>query len=798
MDDTGKLATEEATDFRKSKEALKAFIFHTGKACASGIRTAWSATKQAGAHLKQTSAPDIARTSHAVCTVISPRISRLAVFARGWKLLRGFTRSRWLSVFLMLALTLAGGLLYLLASLPINGGLAAESSGAMTFEASKGEVFATRGVLKGQQLPGLTDLPPHLPQAVIAIEDRRFYDHLGIDVRGILRALWRNSVSGGVREGGSTITQQLARLLFLSQDRTLKRKLQEAMLSIWLESKLSKDEILTRYLNTAFFGAGAYGIDAAARRYFGKVPKDLTLAESAMLAGLIRAPSQLAPTRNFGGAKERADVVLDAMAASGFITAEMAEETKSQQVNLRIPPETPPGSNYFVDMVTNDFRRVLGPLAGDVRLQTTLDLELQNLAQGVIERRLDTEGAKRKVSQAALVAIRKDGAIVAMVGGRDYEASQFNRAVQARRQSGSLFKVFVYDAALQRGLTPASIVVDRPVTIGDWEPENYRGGHRGTMSARVAFANSVNTVAVQIAEKVGIDAVIESARKLGVQSPLPSVPALALGAGEVTLLEMTKAYAAIGFGVQTIEPFAIRAVAGPQNQALFTGGKATSGISGAAQTTRAMLVDLMQAVVESGTGKAARIGGVPIGGKTGTTQESRDAWFIGFTPDLAVGVWVGNDDNTPMNDVTGGDLPARIWHEFVDQSLKRQAKTATPAPPSDESTSRLRGRARVIDTATLEINGQSVALFGVEINQDRRATRALASFLRRRDVQCAPAHDSNSFRCSAGGRDIAEAVVAAGVAPASENATQDILAAEEAARAHRAGIWRRRGADIER
>ena len=360
-----------------------------------------------------------------------------------------------------------------------------------------------------------------------------------------------------------------------------------------------------------------------------------------------------------------------------------------------------------------------------------------------------------------------------------------------------MFKVFVYDAALQRGLTPASIVVDRPVRLGDWEPENYGGGFRGSMPARAAFANSVNTVAVQLAEQVGVQAVIESARKLGVQSPLPSVPALALGAGEVTLLEMTKAFAAIGFGVQTLEPHAIRAIVGPQDQALYTKGKTATDIAGASQAARSMLVELMQGVVESGTGKAARLNGVPVGGKTGTTQENRDAWFIGFTPDMTVGVWVGNDDNAPMSGVTGGDIPARIWHEFMDQAQKRREK----APPSTVATSapqraveagaRLRGRAEAIDSATLAIDGRAIALFGVDTNPDRRATRAVAQFLRRREVQCAAASDPGSFRCSADGQDIAEAIIAAGVAPASANATQDLLAVEEMARAQRVGIWRR-------
>jgi penicillin-binding protein 1A len=688
--------------------------------------------------------------------------------------------------------------LYLLATLPVGGGINADSQGATTFEAANGTLFAARGVLKGQQLAA-EEIPANLRDAVIAIEDRRFFDHHGVDLRGTFRAAWRNTAAGGIREGGSTITQQLARLLYLSPERSVKRKLQETLLALWLETKLSKDEILTKYLNTAFFGAGAYGIDAASKRYFGKPPKELSLAEAAMLAGLVRAPSQLAPTRNFGGAKERADLVLQAMVDSGKISADAAESARTQNVTLRTPPDTPPGSNYFVDMVAADFRKLLGGPAGDVRLQTTLDLELQNLAQGVIERVLDAEGGKRRVSQAALVALRRDGAIVAMVGGRDYESSQFNRATQARRQAGSLFKVFVYDAALQRGYNPSTTVVDRPVRIADWEPENYSGNYRGPMSVRSAFATSVNTVAVQLADEVGIPVVIESAKRLGIQSPLQAVPSLALGAAEVTLLEMTKAFAAIGFGLQALEPHSVRGIVGPNQQALYAKGKTATEVSGSAVATRAMMLDLMQAVVETGTGKAARLNGVPVAGKTGTTQEYRDAWFIGFTPELAVGVWVGNDDNAPMANVTGGDMPARIWKEFVEQVVRRQVRTATvakapasqnPASQNNEANERIRGRADVVDTATLVINDRTIPLFGVEPNRDVRALRALARYLRRREVTCAAA-EAGSFRCAAAGQDIAEAVLAAGVSRASANASPELLAVEEMARAQRAGMWSR-------
>jgi 1A family penicillin-binding protein len=716
-------------------------------------------------------------------------------------------RARYLLALLAVILVpLSGLVLYSVATLPIAGGLQVEpTQSAVTIESAKGEPFATRGVFKGDRLTA-QDLPPHLAQAIIAIEDRRFYQHWGVDLRGILRAGWRNSQAGGTREGGSTITQQLARLVFLSPERTFRRKTQEALLAIWLEGQLTKEEILLRYLNTAYFGAGAYGVDAAAKRYFGKRASELILAESAMLAGLVRAPSQLAPTRNFGGAKERQETVLQAMVETTAISAAEAETARAQKVNLRTPPETPPGANYFVDMVAGDLRRILGSSSGDLTLRTTLNLELQRLAEGVIERRLEQEGAKKKVSQAALVALGKDGAVLALVGGRDYEASQFNRAVQAKRQAGSLFKLFVYMTALQRGYTPQSVVVDRPTQIGEWEPQNYSGGFRGSMSLRNAFAHSVNTIAVQLSDEVGIPAVIDTAKRMGVQSPLPAVPSLALGAAEVTLMDMTRAFGSVAAGVQSIEPYAIRSIAGSSQQALYTKPNAGTEVSGQLGASRAMMLELLQAVVNEGTGKAARIANVAVGGKTGTTQEYRDAWFIGFTPELIVGVWAGNDDNTPTNRVTGGDLPANIWRDFVGRALpvisKPAAQAARRGPdgaPAEGVAASLgqqvtdaggRGVADVVDTATLAIRGRLFKLEGVVADDDRRALRALSRFLRRREVVCVSAASADRARCTVEGQNLSEIILSNGGARATPDAPAELLAAEDEARSARLGIWR--------
>jgi penicillin-binding protein 1A len=708
---------------------------------------------------------------------------------------------------------LVGLALYSIATLPIAGGLQVElTQSALTFEGAQGDVFATRGVFKGDKLTA-ADLPPHLAQAIVAIEDRRFYQHNGVDPWGILRAGWRNSQAGAAREGGSTITQQLARLMFLTPERTLRRKVQEALLAIWLESQLKKEDILLRYLNTAYFGAGAYGVDAAARRYFGKKAGELKLSEAAMLAGLVRAPSQLAPTRNFGGAKERQEIVLQTMVETKAITSAEAETARAQPVKLRTPPETPPGSNYFVDMVAGDVRRFLGASSGDLTLRTTLNLELQRLAEGVIERRLEAEGSKKNVSQAALVALGRDGAILAMVGGRDYEASQFNRATQAKRQAGSLFKLFVYLTALQRGYTPQSVVVDRPTQIGEWEPQNYSGGFRGSMTLRNAFVHSINTIAAQLGEEVGIPAVIDTAKRMGVQSTLPAVPSLALGSAEVTLLEMTRAFGSVAAGVETIEPYSVRSIASNSQQVLYTKAGAGTEVAGQLGASRAMMIDLLQGVVSEGTGKAARLANIPVAGKTGTTQEYRDAWFIGFTPELVVGVWVGNDDNTPMNRVVGGDLPANIWHDFVGraqpivsrtsaQLARRSPDTLNPAGPAARSTpaasipvvagsdAGARGAADVLDTATLAIRGRKIQLEGILGDDERRAVRSLARFLRRREVICEPSAAPERYRCNVDGQDLSEVILSNGGARATADAPAELLAAEEEARSARLGIWR--------
>ncbi|KNY20997.1 PBP1A family penicillin-binding protein [Methylobacterium sp. ARG-1] len=694
--------------------------------------------------------------------------------------------------------------IYLLAALltlpPLGGAVVDTGQRAITVEADDGRVFATRGSFRGQKLTA-ADLPPNLAKAIVAIEDRRFYSHWGIDLRGLGRAAWRNVAGGGVREGGSTITQQYVRLTSLNQEKTLWRKVQEAFLALRVESTMSKDEILLGYLDAAYFGAGAYGADAAARRYFGKPAKALTLPEAAMLAGLVRAPSQLAPTRNLGGAKERADVVLQAMVETGAITQGEADAARKQSVSLKSPPEAPPGTNYFLDMIAGDVKRLAGT-DGDMTVRSTLNLDLQSLAEGVVARRLDKDGTKRKVGQAAMVVLSKAGAILAMVGGRDYEDSQFNRAVQAKRQPGSLFKLLVYLTAYEQGLTPETVMDDRPVRIGDWEPENDDGRYRGPVPLRTAFALSINTVAAQLGQDVGIPAVIATARKLGIQSELPNVPSLVLGSGAVSLLEITRAYGSVLSGRAPLQAFGIHAIRGAAPQPLYVRAD-PAPTAPLAQEPRQMMLDSLQAVVESGTGRAARVPGQIIGGKTGTSQDFRDAWFVGMTPDLVVGVWIGNDDDSPMNRMFGGEMPAGIFHDFVQRASAQLAKgkprpsaeraepapAAASAPPAPVASAEIRGVPEVIDTGTLSLRGRTVRLLGV-VGERGHLARQLANYLRRREVVCSLA-DGATARCRIEGDDLAALILTAGGARAAEDAPPDLLGAEEQARAERVGLWGR-------
>ncbi|KEC75961.1 UNVERIFIED_ORG: 1A family penicillin-binding protein [Rhizobium esperanzae] len=508
--------------------------------------------------------------------------------------------------------------------------------------------------------------PPHLIDAVLSIEDRRFMDHFGIDPRGMGRALLRNLEAGSVVEGGSTITQQLIKLQYLDSDRTIKRKIQEVVIAFWLEWKLGKAEILTRYLNSVYLGAGATGMPAAARIYFNKDIGALDLPEAAMLAGLLRAPSQWNPIDNFEGARQRTMVVLDAMAANGKITAPEAAEAKTSFAKLHPTTPTPRSGSWFADWISPQASEIAGASPGSTTVRTTLVPQLQQSAERIVKKALDGEGKTVGASQAALVAMTPDGAVVAMVGGRDYKASQFNRAVTAMRQPGSTFKLFVYYAALKAGFTLSDQVMDAPIDIDGWSPENSGGNYSGWVTLAEAFARSLNAASVALAQEVGLDNVIAAARELGIDAPLANTPSLALGTSEVNLLNLTSAYASVQLGKAPVKPWGIidfQAAGQPKTFRVGSQSKPDVDLS----PYQSDLLGLLQLVVERGTGRGADPGTFAAG-KTGTSQDNRDAWFVGFTDALVVGVWVGNDDDAPMKGVTGGGLPAHIWRDFMRES----------------------------------------------------------------------------------------------------------------------------------
>lgn len=559
---------------------------------------------------------------------------------------------------ILLALLIA----WLAITAPLSKSLEPVAAPSLTVLSAEGEPIARRGAVIGEPVD-VTRLPPHVAEAFLAIEDRRFHGHFGVDPLGIGRAMLVNLRAGEVREGGSTITQQLAKTSFLSADRTAGRKIQEALIAVWLEAWLSKEEILSRYLSNVYFGDNVYGLRAAARHYFSRAPEELTVPQAAMLAGLVKAPSRLAPTSNLEGAQERSRLVMDAMVEAGFLSQEEREELKPARLRPGGSDDVPTGT-YFADWVLPEASELAESAYGERKIRTTLDGDLQRLAVRTIR------GAGLGNAQVALVAMRPDGRVVAMVGGKDYSKSAFNRATQARRQPGSAFKLFVYLAALRAGYTPNTPVNDVPVKIGNWEPENYEGRYRGRISLREAFAISSNSVAVQLQEKVGRRNVIRAARDLGVTSPLQPNPSLALGTSGVSLLDMTAAFAAVAAGRYPIKPRGL-----PDDSRGWLGRWWPSSDELRRDPAFRMLRDILHSVTRQGTGKAAALS-VPTFGKTGTTQDYRDAVFIGFAGDLVVGVWVGKDDNSPLPRVTGGSLPARIWRSFMSEALGTR-----PAPP---------------------------------------------------------------------------------------------------------------------
>jgi penicillin-binding protein 1A len=531
---------------------------------------------------------------------------------------------------------------------------------SVTLLAADGTEFAHYGDTAGPPIK-VSEMPRYLPQAVLAIEDRRFYSHPGIDIFGLLRALVTNIVSGELRQGGSTITQQLAKNVFLSNERTMKRKIQELIVAFWLEHKFTKDQILSLYLNRVYLGAGTFGVSAAAERYFDKPVSQLKLNEAAMLAGLLRAPSRYAPTRDLALSMQRTRVVIDAMEDAGYINAAQARTAKAEPIALARPADNI--GRYFADWAIDQVGGYIGNVTRDIIVKTTLDIKVERAAERKLRQTIEGPGAKVDVTQGAAVVMATDGAVRAMVGGADYGDSQFNRAVRAMRQPGSAFKPFVYIAALDAGYTPDQVLIDEPVQVGDFRPRNFEGKYRGAVTMEQALAHSINTVAVRVLNQVGVDKVIQWAKRLGITSPLRREAGLALGSSEVTLLELTAAYGTFANHGAGVWPYGVTEVTDSTGKVIYRrlGSGPSLRIDGklVAEMNR-----MLSAVVQYGTGRAANTGR-PVAGKTGTTDDYRDAWFIGYSANNIAGVWLGNDDHSPMKRVTGGGLPARIWHDIM-------------------------------------------------------------------------------------------------------------------------------------
>jgi 1A family penicillin-binding protein len=543
--------------------------------------------------------------------------------------------------------------------------------------------FARRGGCVAEPVK-YAEIPQHFVDALVSMEDRRFFLHPGIDPIGLARAAQANRAAGHIVQGGSTLTQQLIKNAYLSSERTFERKEKEAWMALALELRLSKQEIFERYVSSAYFGEGCFGLRAAAKRYFDTPVQKLTLPQSAYLVSLLKSPTAL--RQNPEEAKERAGLVMEAMVENGKL--DYRKKDKLKPVLPEIEASASDGG-YYADWVASTIRLPKDGNYAPLPVHTSFDPKLQNLAEEAIEKVLSKQGEQRKASQAAMVVMRTDGRVLAMVGGRDYDESQFNRAVQAKRQPGSSFKLFVYLAGLRGGLTPESTLVDQPIKIGDYEPKNFGRHYRGPVSMRQAFASSINTVAVQISEAVGRKPVMEAARDLGVTADLHATPSIALGVYEVNLLEMTSAYAAAAAGAYPVKPWTITGFDESEEHVLPPAGSGEWRLE-----KKEQLQQLLRANVTSGSGSAARLS-IPSYGKTGTSQDYRDAWFIGFAGNLVVGVWVGNDDFSKMRSVTGGSLPAAIWASFMrdaieqDEGFQKRVPTvaAFPAKPNPKDKS---------------------------------------------------------------------------------------------------------------
>ncbi len=630
----------------------------------------------------------------------------------------------------------AGFVLFVLAvgwlalTAPLSKSLQPPTPPSITLLASNGTPISRRGATIGAPVDAET-LPEHVTNAFIAVEDRRFASHWGIDPWGITRAMFRNVAAGGLREGGSTITQQLAKNAFLDSDRTAGRKIREAMIALWLEAWLTKNEILSRYLSNVYFGDNAYGLSAAAKHYFSTTPEKLSIGQAAMLAGLVKAPSRLAPTGNLSGARARQAVVVGAMVRGGFLSAADAADVGPARLRPDKVKQLPDGT-YFADWVLPAARDQAGAISTEARVTTTLDARLQKMAERVVRR------AGLNKAQVAIVAMRPDGRIVAMVGGKSYADSPFNRATQARRQPGSAFKLFVYLAALRSGMTPDSLVDDSPITIGNWSPKNSDGRYKGMITLRQAFARSSNVAAARLTQKVGVRAVIKAARDLGISTDLPNEATIALGTASSSLLELTAAYAAMAANGYPVRPHGLNEPT--EKSWLDALGDRSRSLGG---RIREDMRDLLRASITSGTGRQAALS-VDAYGKTGTSQDNRDALFMGFAEDLVVGVWVGNDDNSPNPGLSGGGIPARIWRDFMQSALGLDA-IVEPAVEDIFASEGDNGFDPLIDLSGIDAGGAgvdgNVSGFGLNLRFGRDGSIAIDRQAPRADRDRPPPDD---------------------------------------------------------
>lgn len=606
---------------------------------------------------------------------------------------------------------LAGVIAYYAVDLPdIDQMTATTRRPSVVFISAEGETFAAYGDIYGQPLD-LKDISPFIPQAVMATEDRRFFKHFGLDVWGLARAVITNVRAGHVVQGGSTITQQLAKNLFLKPDRTLKRKVQELLMALWLENRFSKEQLLTLYLNRVYLGSGTFGVDAAAKRYFEVSAKTTSLYQSAVIAGLLKAPSRYSPLNDPEASHRRTVEVLQNMVEAGYIdqkTADYAALTGAAQM-VRRPVAA---GRYFADWIMSHLDD-MGEVQGkDIVVRTTLDMGIQRKAEAELKALLDGPGAKARATQGAVVVMSPDGAVRALVGGKDYDDSQFNRATQGQRQPGSSFKPFVYLAAMEKGFQPNDVFQDAPIKLGNWSPGNYTGKYEGAVTLRHAFANSTNTVAVRLIEEVSPSRVISLAHRLGITSELRNDASLALGTSETNLLELTTAFAPFANGGAGVSAFGVDSVTDPQGKLLWTrqGGGFGQVISDVAL---AHMHEMMQAVLTEGTGKAARLDR-PAAGKTGTTQDYRDAWFMGFTADYVGGVWLGNDDQRhEMKKVTGGGLPAQLWKTVMMNAHKGLPVRPLPTPDLTPAPSITEGPGELINAGGEAVRSIGNALDGL-------------------------------------------------------------------------------------